>query len=48
MVPSIDQYLNLQNYYPISSDEFMEKFNIKADANDPEISKTISIKRFCR
>ena len=26
---SIDQYLNLQDYYPISSDEFMEKFNIK-------------------
>ena len=43
---SIDQYLNLQNYYPISSDEFMEKFNIKSDANDPEISKTLALKDF--
>ena len=43
---TIDQYLNLQNYYPISSDAFMEKFNIKADANDPEISKTLALKDF--
>ena len=43
---TIDQYLNLQNYYPISSDAFMEKFNIKAEANDPEISKTLALKDF--
>ena len=43
---SIDQYLNLQNYYPISSDAFMEKFNIKAEAIDPEISKTLALKDF--
>ena len=43
---SIKQYLNLQDYYPISSDEFMKKFNIKSDANDPEIAKTIALKSF--
>ena len=43
---SIDRYLNLQDYYPISSDEFMEKFNISTSANDPEISKTLALKDF--
>jgi hypothetical protein len=43
---SIKQYLNLQDYYPISSNEFMKKFNIKSDANDPEIAKTIALKGF--
>jgi len=43
---SIEQYLNLQDYYPVSSDDFMEKFNIKSSANDPEIAKTLALKSF--
>jgi len=43
---SIERYLNLQDYYPISSDSFMEKFNISATANEPEISKTLALKDF--
>ena len=43
---SIDQYLNLQDYYPVSSDDFMKKFNIESSAQDPEIAKTMALKSF--
>ena len=43
---SIDEYLNLQDYYPVSSDDFMEKFNIKSSSTDPEIAKTMALKSF--
>jgi len=43
---SIDQYLNLQDYYPVSSDEFMKKFGITSSSDDPEIAKTIALKSF--
>ena len=43
---SVKQYLNLQDYYPISSDAFMKKFNIKGDVDNPEIAKTIALKSF--
>ena len=39
---SIDQYLNLQDYYPVSSDEFMEKFGIESTSTEPEIAKTLA------
>ena len=43
---SIDQYLNLQDYYPVSSDAFMEKFGVESNASDPEIAKTLALKSF--
>ena len=43
---SIDQYLNLQDYYPVSSDEFMEKFGVESTSTEPEIAKTLALKSF--
>ena len=43
---SVDQYLNLQDYYPVSSDEFIKKFKIEGDSSDPEMAKTLALKDF--
>jgi hypothetical protein len=43
---TIDQYLNLQDYHPVSSDEFMERFGISGSATSPEKAKTMALKNF--
>jgi len=43
---SIDQYLSLQDYHPVSSDEFKEKFGAEGGAENPEIAKTIALRDF--
>lgn len=43
---SIDQYLSLQDYHPVSSDEFKEKFGDEGGAENPEIAKTIALRDF--
>jgi len=43
---SIDQYLSLQDYHPVSSDEFKEKFGGEGGAENPEIAKTIALRDF--
>lgn len=43
---TLDEYLNLQDYYPISSDAFMKEFGIESSSTEPEIAKTIALKSF--
>lgn len=43
---TLDQYLNLQDYHPVSSKEFMDRFNISGEASNPEVAKTIALKQF--
>ena len=43
---SIDQYLSLQDYHPVSSDEFKEKFGDEGGAENPEVAKTIALRDF--
>jgi hypothetical protein len=43
---TLDEYLNLQDYYPVSSDAFMKEFGIESSSTDPEIAKTIALKSF--
>jgi hypothetical protein len=47
---TIDQYLNLQDYHPVSSEEFGEKFGIPVTggAANPEKAKTIALEDFVR
>ena len=41
----IDEYLNLQNYDPVSSDEYKQKYGV-GDASNPEHQKMMSLERF--
>jgi hypothetical protein len=43
---TIDQYLNLQDYYPVSSEYFLKQFDIESSADNPEIGKTVALKNF--
>ena len=43
---SIDQYLNLQDYYPVTSDEFIKEFDAEVSVNSPEVGKMIALKTF--
>jgi hypothetical protein len=43
---SVDEYLSLQDYHPVSSDEFKEKFGSEGGAENPEIAKTIALRDF--
>ncbi len=43
---TIAQYLNLQDYYPVSSNEFLKQFEMGSSAEDPEIAKTVALKNF--
>tara|TARA_R110002126_G_scaffold88759_1_gene212533 strand:+ start:2925 stop:3752 length:828 start_codon:yes stop_codon:yes gene_type:complete len=47
---TIDQYLNLQDYHPVSSEEFGERFGIEVagGAANPERAKTIALEDFVR
>lgn len=43
---TIDQYLNLQDYYPVTSDEFIKEFDAEVSVNSPEVGKMIALKTF--
>jgi hypothetical protein len=43
---SIEEYLNLQDYHPVSSDEFQQQFGGEGGASNPEVAKTIALKDF--
>jgi hypothetical protein len=43
---SIEQYLNLQDYYPVTSDEFVEEFDTDVSVTSPEVGKMIALKTF--
>ncbi len=47
---TIDQYLNLQDYHPVSSEEFGERFGVEVSggAANPEKAKTIALEDFVR
>jgi hypothetical protein len=43
---TIEEYLNLQDYHPVSSDEFQLKFGGEGGAENPEVAKTIALRDF--
>ena len=43
---TIDEYLNLQDYYPVTSTEFINKFDAGASVKNPEVGKMIALKTF--
>ena len=43
---SIEQYLNLQDYYPVTSEEFIKQFDTDASVTNPEVGKMIALKTF--
>ena len=43
---SIDEYLNLQDYHPVSSSEFAETFGLDSVGTNPEEGKKIAFKNF--
>ncbi len=43
---SIDDYLNLQDYHPVSSQEFLNKFNLDISGTKPEKGKEVAFKSF--
>lgn len=43
---SIDEYLNLQDYHPVSSQEFAELFGLDISGTNPEEGKKIAFKSF--
>jgi hypothetical protein len=43
---TIDEYLNLQDYHPVSSQEFAQKFGLFGSGTNPEEGKKIAFKSF--
>ena len=43
---TIDEYLNLQDYHPVSSTEFAEKFGLESVGTNPEEGKMIAFEDF--
>ena len=43
---TIDEYLNLQDYHPVSSEEFAERFGLESVGTNPEEGKKIAFKSF--
>ena len=43
---SIDEYLNLQDYHPVSSEEFSKRFGLESVGTNPEEGKKIAFKSF--
>jgi hypothetical protein len=43
---TIDEYLNLQDYHPVSSQEFAHKFGLIGSGTNPEEGKKIAFKSF--
>ena len=43
---TIDEYLNLQDYHPVSSKEFIDKWGLDIDSTNPEEGKKIAFEDF--
>lgn len=43
---TIDEYLNLQDYHPVSSEEFAQRFGLESVGTNPEEGKKIAFKSF--
>ena len=43
---TVEQYLSLQDYYPVTSDDFMKEFGIESSATEPEMAKTVALRSF--
>jgi hypothetical protein len=43
---SIEQYLNLQDYYPVTSEAFIDEFDTDIGVKSPEVGKMIALKTF--
>ena len=43
---SIEEYLNLQDYHPVSSEEFLNKFDLNISGTNPEKGKKVAFKSF--
>ena len=43
---SVDEYLNLQDYHPVSSEEFAQRFGLESVGTNPEEGKKIAFKSF--
>ncbi len=43
---TVEQYLSLQDYYPVMSDDFMKEFDTEAYATEPEMAKTVALRSF--
>ena len=43
---TIDEYLNLQDYHPVSSEEFAQRFGLESVGTSPEEGKKIAFKSF--
>ena len=43
---TIEQYLNLQDYYPVTSEEFVKEFDTDVSVTNPEVGKMIALKTF--
>lgn len=43
---TIDEYLNLQDYHPVSSQEFADRFGLETIGTNPEEGKKIAFKSF--
>jgi hypothetical protein len=41
-----DEYLNLQDYHPVSSEEFLNKFDLNVSGTNPEKGKEIAFRSF--
>jgi hypothetical protein len=43
---SIEEYLNLQDYHPVSSEEFLNKFDLNLSGTNPEKGKEVAFRSF--
>jgi hypothetical protein len=43
---TLDEYLNLQDYHPVSSEEFIQRFDLDVDSTNPEEGKKVAFKNF--
>jgi hypothetical protein len=43
---SIDEYLSLQDYYPVTSTEFIKDFDADTTTTNPEVGKMMALKSF--
>jgi len=43
---TIEEYLSLQDYYPVTSTEFIKDFDAESSVTNPEVGKMIALKNF--
>lgn len=43
---SVEDYLKIQDYYPVTSDEFLQSFNLDVNVSSPEVGKEIAFESF--